>query len=378
MILMQRWFSLHETIEASELAIYNGSVILSFILLLFLAPLIHEYGHLIGGKRAGYHTNALRVGKISLTSNPFSIRFLKNDSILSGQCVMSSKFDNDPTKYIRGGIFASFIAFLIGLGLLIIRGCFFSSVTGPAELFIEPFLFVFTCMNFAVAIVNLIPFRTSSKISDGAILRSLKQSISTVSSFNSYMRIQSETVSGKGVSEIKTIPQPKFANPIDDELAFARYLQTLNRYISGKGQISEQDVIGDFLPLMISLPEYDLAVEKLIFHLIVKHELEMSYYKALTHPRKEKVNTSQETDRQKYDNIYTICKRKDSEPRTKLLELILHIYFDHDITLEEGIAICRLHEKQSFYPGEWKEAKITLEALQKHYSQKDTYRNPYE
>ncbi len=147
-------------------------LIVMFLLSFFLAPLIHELGHLIMGLLTGYEFVSFRVGNFTIVKeNGKFVRKKFNIAGTGGQCILTYKIVDNPQNipyfwYNFGGIFFNFLTTFICIPFILIF---------KNPLFKIGFILI-AVVSLILGIVNLIPTNAMGVGTDGYNLILLKKS----------------------------------------------------------------------------------------------------------------------------------------------------------------------------------------------------------
>ena len=154
------------------------------VLLLFLTIALHEAGHLLGGRLAGFRSLLFVVGPLRLERGPAGWRARFNrDAMLWGGIVASVPEDDRDLrrrmmKLVAGGPAASLVGGALAALLLWAVSSVWSPVTAAApesfgRHFATTMLGLFAVASTAIGLVTLVPGRSGGFETDGAQLRKL-------------------------------------------------------------------------------------------------------------------------------------------------------------------------------------------------------------
>ncbi|HNT75082.1 MAG TPA: M50 family metallopeptidase [Anaerolineae bacterium] len=144
---------------------------IQLITALLIAILIHELGHVIGGKLAGYSFIMLVVGPFKWVREQGRVRWRWNTSLntFGGLALMIPPVaESEPSRmarYILGGPIASFC-----LGVFSILGLALLQTTQPHSVLVNQggfFLVIVAAIALMTGVATLIPFSSSGFASDG-------------------------------------------------------------------------------------------------------------------------------------------------------------------------------------------------------------------
>ena len=147
-------------------------IMLMFLLSFFLAPLIHESGHLVMGLLTGYEFVSFRIGSLTFVKeNGKLVRKSFNIVGTGGQCILTYRITDDPQNipyfwYHFGGVFFNFMTTLICIPVI-------SILKNP---FVKIGFIMIAVISLILGIVNIIPTDVMGAGTDGYNLILLKKS----------------------------------------------------------------------------------------------------------------------------------------------------------------------------------------------------------
>lgn len=168
------FYCLSQRNESYSAWIAIGVGVVGLVVVNLIHIVLHELGHLIGGKLGGFTLLSFRIGFINICreNGKLKVRFQKLGNNYGGVCQMlppkSGDIEKNFKRYVQGGIAMS-IAMTLALGLLIFLRYFVTM----SEL---PFLF-FACafpLLFPTLLLNLSTDAKVTGMTDGMFLKSLK------------------------------------------------------------------------------------------------------------------------------------------------------------------------------------------------------------
>lgn len=185
------------------------------LLTMFLVLFLHELGHVIGGKTAGYEFLFMTVGPITIEKSP-KIRIVPNHSWMAfgglASCVPHKVELTDLVKkhklFVAGGPAFTVLATLIGVILWIIT---------DSEL-----AFLFTILNASIFIVTATPFQGTYK-SDGGVFLLLQKGGKEAERFLAELLLIKEMMSSKYPAEWDKhlINEARFTNASTERIGTA-------------------------------------------------------------------------------------------------------------------------------------------------------------
>lgn len=150
-------------IKPIEMIIFGLYIVIS----LFFIINIHEFGHYVFGKMAGYKLISFRIGPLCFTmeNEKFKFMILKPKDY-GGFCAMIPPKEEIEqyrhTIYYMGGILFNLISALIGI-----------LISFYTDGYIQLFFIVFSLISFFTGILNALPIMSGNNPSDGMIVWSI-------------------------------------------------------------------------------------------------------------------------------------------------------------------------------------------------------------
>lgn len=172
------------------------------ILSLFLLINIHEFGHLLFGKMAGYELMAYKIGPLTWRYENGRFRFLFEPiKGFAGYCMMKPPGESVPKSknllFYGGGVLLNLTT---GLLALIVAICIPQT---PHWLLI--FLYPFAFLSLLVGGMNLCAFETGNNPTDGMIIWSLIRNNAFAHSFIHINQLMTEITVGKRPRDIEAL-----------------------------------------------------------------------------------------------------------------------------------------------------------------------------
>jgi hypothetical protein len=166
----------------------TNTIFLSLLLML-LVLFIHEVGHVIGGKLAGYEFVYMTVGPFTIEKSS-KLKIVANHNWLTfggvASCVPIKEELNDLVKrhqlFVAGGPILTFLAFLVGLIVWLMSD--------------HPLALMFMVLNVAIFFATAIPFQGTFK-SDGAVFLFLRKGGREAETFLAELLLLKEMMSPK-------------------------------------------------------------------------------------------------------------------------------------------------------------------------------------
>ena len=118
------------------------------IAFIYLAIVVHEFGHLIFGLMSGYRFSSLRLFSLVWFKENGKIKFKVSKSITAGQCLMKPVSDEGKFRFILynlGGGLLNLVFMGIAIAVTIALGNF------------NPILILFSYAQFCIALLGLVP-----------------------------------------------------------------------------------------------------------------------------------------------------------------------------------------------------------------------------
>lgn len=144
-------------------------ILISVFIAVFLMINIHEFGHFVFGKIAGYKLISIRIGPLcfSIENEKIKFMFLKAKSY-GGLCAMIPP-KNEISKvknlfYYMGGILFNFISAIIA---------FFISIFTYEYYNISMLFIIFSIISISIGLINALPIMSGNNPSDGKIFWSI-------------------------------------------------------------------------------------------------------------------------------------------------------------------------------------------------------------
>jgi len=156
-----------EGLERGEGLLRLAIFIIFVLLAVFLQIYLHELGHLLGGKIAGYRLMSFRIGPLAWNYENGKLHFsLLPNKGYGGLCAMLPPAETVPRYkeilYYSGGLLANFSTSLFALGLYFFRP--------EWPVFLRLFLISFALIGLALGLINALPFESLSLFTDGKII----------------------------------------------------------------------------------------------------------------------------------------------------------------------------------------------------------------
>lgn len=200
---------------------------------------VHEVGHLLFGLMTGYKFSSFRIGSFMWIKENGKLK-LKRLNIVGtgGQCLMAPPDIKDGkiplVLYNLGGSIINSI-----LGVLFLVAYYLC----PELLILSPFLFIFSIVGFATALLNGIPMRMGTVDNDGYNAFALSKNKEAVEAF--WVQLKTAEQSAKGI-RLKDMPDEWFAFPSDaamkNSMVATRGVFACNRWMDA-GKYAEADAM---------------------------------------------------------------------------------------------------------------------------------------
>ncbi len=260
------WIGYYSTltdISLEWLALRAAMIMISTVVFGFIHIIIHEIGHMIAGKIAGYHFLLFRIFNLAVIKEKNQYRFA-NYSIMGtgGQCLMvpPERVDEPPYRlYLMGGALANGITALLALGLVLFL---------PDALY----LYLFAFVGIVSGVLNLIPFG----FTDGQTLKQLKHDPNKQHQLIQELRLTSDFVKGRMFSEIKEnelIENPN--EPMTEQFNAYTVLLQINKELESENFGHALELIEPLWKQrldMIKPYQVEIAKEYLFCHLTMETE----------------------------------------------------------------------------------------------------------
>ncbi|MBQ3115543.1 MAG: hypothetical protein IJC07_00775 [Clostridia bacterium] len=190
-ICSQRYYS---NVFSALLKIAVGAIVAGLIV-----TFMHELGHLVAGKRSGFAFAEMRVWffkwKKVGKKTEFSFCWLGEEAGYTDMIPKSiENLEKRFSKMVRGALIASFIAMLIGIPPLFIKGL---------SVWIYCIWGAFFPVGAYVFFGNALPMLNEGLSNDGAVLSGIRQGSDSMNVALSILKIQAEMYQGKTPKEIE-------------------------------------------------------------------------------------------------------------------------------------------------------------------------------
>jgi len=175
-------------------------IVISVLFLGWLVLLIHEVGHLIGGRIAGFRFMLLVVGPLKVLREGNDIRLRLNTSLaLAGGIAASAPMDAYNLRrrmitMVAGGPAASLLLAIMCSGSFLVL---LAVTPTPINERVALLLPMAGLMSFAVFLITIIPARTSGFFTDGARLRMLLRAGSQAERWSALVAIYAASLGGQ-------------------------------------------------------------------------------------------------------------------------------------------------------------------------------------
>lgn len=248
----------------------NASLIaalLGLTLSLFLAPFLHELGHILFAKRANMQVVYSKFFCFELSRSRAKTRFriVSPFGAEQTQAVPKSggNMQNRTKKYVLGGLIFSgvFLVCLVATAVLL-------------SIFVRPFFVAFGFLPYTayLFVLNVLPLEYGSGKTDALVYRGLKKGYDAEKTMLAAMEIQGNLYEGKRFAEIDEKLFFELPQLPEDEPLYAVILDLRYRYFLDKG---EEQQAADCLNRLAKSQEY-LSFserERLAAELVYMHAL---------------------------------------------------------------------------------------------------------
>lgn len=202
----------------------------------FLHVIIHELGHLVGGKLSGYEFKSFRIGNYMLIKANDKWSFAKYKIPgTAGQCLMYWPKDrNEPMRYrlyLSAGYLSNLVVSILALGIVI----------GSSNVFLIYSGKIFVAVGICIILTNAIPLLMGGVPNDGYTLKALKNNPEAQRAIVVQLDLNARLLNGE---KIKDMPSTYFEikegtnlnHPITGVLGVYRcsYLQCLGKFEEAK------------------------------------------------------------------------------------------------------------------------------------------------
>jgi hypothetical protein len=240
------------TIGITERIIY---FIFAFLLVIF----IHEFGHVLGGKLAGYSLFMFAIGPIKWVRKEEKIQVHWNPSLnsLGGITIMLPKDKSvrpsDMVYLILGGPIAGFIIFIISIGSIYIMAQ--TQTESIIRQHTSFFLLLVAIMTFIATVGSLLPFRTTGFASDGGQLLDLVKGGNRAERRMILMALSAMSINGNRPKELDPILVNlllKLSERQMDQMAVAAHHLAYYHYLD----LDRIDIAGSELDQALDLKDF--------------------------------------------------------------------------------------------------------------------------
>lgn len=211
--------------------------VLGIVVMAFLALLIHELGHVIGGRSAGFQFVMLVVGPFKVVREADGLRLRWNTSLGLAGGLAALLPRKPPTKeqlraYILGGPVASWV----GAVTLLALGYAGTQLASGVVKDLSGIAMFGAFISFAIGCITLIPSRMGGFDSDGAQWRDIQNGGHRAERKMVMYALMGEAMNGVRprdwtphfIEKASTLPREE-ASPVDVALAFFLYQHNLDR-----------------------------------------------------------------------------------------------------------------------------------------------------
>lgn len=201
----------HGILDQIGLLSYYVLLLVGIVAFLYIHIILHELGHLIGGRLTGYRFVSFRIGSFMWIRRNGKLSLAKYSLAgTGGQCLM------DPPEWKKGKI--PFLLYNAGGVLMNLLAClvFFAAAFLLGQIaWLHAFFILGGLLGIALMLVNGIPMQVGSADNDGNNIKHMRQSIQTVRCFWVQLRINAENA--KNI-RIKDMPEEWFLLPSDEAM----------------------------------------------------------------------------------------------------------------------------------------------------------------
>jgi len=173
----------------------NIVFLVSLVIWIILATVVHEFGHLICGWISGYTFGSFKLGSLSwFIEDNGMIKFKRSKNFALGQCLMIPPDDEAEFKFLLYNLGGAIFNFLIGMTMLLFWYLL------PTGHLLNGFAMAGVAFNFIFGIINLIPIRSQGN--DGANIVEALKSADGRRAFYLLLYINGQRMQGKRLIEI--------------------------------------------------------------------------------------------------------------------------------------------------------------------------------
>lgn len=269
---------------AWDLTMGQQIVLWSLLVLGICATLVvHEAGHLVGGKLAGFRFALLIVGPLMLVRTAAALQVKLNKSLaLYGGLALSVPEDTHDLRrrtcwVVAGGPVASL---LLGGLALALRALAFADLQpgtdGFGQKLMGDLLLVFGGTSCAIGLITLIPGKTSGFLTDGARLLQLRKDTPAAARDAALLGLFAQSMTGTRPRDLDAALLAE-AHALHDDSVFeaSAHAWTYARALDAGNPASARDALAQQLTLWHALPAMlraNLALEATYFEAAHRHD----------------------------------------------------------------------------------------------------------